>query len=127
MVKFTTPLETTPAGPGRWRVVAPLECETPFGVITVPSGFVTDGASVPKVLWNVFPPFDGDYDAAAVLHDYAYQHATALKLTRAQADSLLRDGMVATETAAWKRRAIYTAVRVGGYLAWLHDREKEAQ
>lgn len=35
----------------------------------VPSGFVSDGATVPRILWSVFPPA-GPYFWAAVLHDY---------------------------------------------------------
>ena len=42
---------------------------TKFGdCITVPSGFESDGASVPKILWSAFPPFDV-YLPAAVVHD----------------------------------------------------------
>ena len=36
--------------------------------ITVPSGFESDGASVPKMFWSAFPPFD-TYLPAAVVHD----------------------------------------------------------
>lgn len=125
MVRFLTELSTTPVGPQRWRIDANLVCDTGFGRIVVPVGFVTDGASVPRILWNLYPPFDGDYDAAAVLHDYAYQHSVALALTRSQADSLLRDGMVATNTAARKRWAIYWGVRLGGKFAWAEDRKKQ--
>jgi hypothetical protein len=126
-VQFLTELVITPVGPKRWKVAAPLVCATPLGPITVPAKFETDGASVPRALWRVFPPFDGDYDAAAVLHDYAYRNSLALGMSREQADNLLRDGMVATNTAAWKRRAIYWGVRLGGAHAWNTNREKEAQ
>jgi hypothetical protein len=36
---------------------------------TVPTGFVTDGASTPRILWALFPPVD-EYFPAAVIHDY---------------------------------------------------------
>lgn len=35
----------------------------------IPAGFVSDGASVPKWFWSVFPPVR-DYFGAAVKHDY---------------------------------------------------------
>src|SRR3990167_5824766 len=107
MVRFLTELSVSPIGPQAWRVNGDLLCETPYGRIGVPVGFVTDGASVPRPVWFLYPPMGGDYDAAAVLHDYAYRNAGALGLNRGQADRLLKDGMVATGTAAWKRRAIY--------------------
>lgn len=37
--------------------------------LEVPDGFVTDGASVPRALWWLFPP-TGRYFLAAVVHDY---------------------------------------------------------
>ena len=36
----------------------------------VPDGYKTDGASVPAVLWALYPPFTGSYRSAAVIHDY---------------------------------------------------------
>lgn len=38
-------------------------------IITIPKGFLTDGASVPRPFWSLLPPW-GDYGQAAVLHDY---------------------------------------------------------
>lgn len=37
--------------------------------ITVPAGFPSDLASIPRILWSLLPP-DGDYSQAAVLHDW---------------------------------------------------------
>lgn len=37
---------------------------------TAPEGTKTDGASVPRVLWSLYGPFEGKYREAAVLHDY---------------------------------------------------------
>jgi hypothetical protein len=36
----------------------------------VPKGYKTDGASVPTVLWALYPPFTGKYRSDAVIHDY---------------------------------------------------------
>lgn len=36
-----------------------------------PKGYVTDGASIPRVLWTlVGAPYEGQYREAAVIHDY---------------------------------------------------------
>ena len=37
--------------------------------ITIPKGFVFDGATVPKVFWPLFPPVD-KYIHSVALHDY---------------------------------------------------------
>jgi Protein of unknown function (DUF1353) len=43
----------------------------PFGKEwNVPTGYKTDGASVPMALWALYPPFTGNYRSAAVIHDY---------------------------------------------------------
>ena len=38
--------------------------------ITIPSGTMTDGASVPRLLWWFLPPWGDKSTRAAVLHDY---------------------------------------------------------
>jgi len=40
-------------------------------ILTVPKGFVTDFASVPRWLWALFPPH-GAAMPASVLHDFCY-------------------------------------------------------
>ncbi len=56
-----------------WRLEEPLRYE--IGAlgsglsVTVPAGFVTDGASIPRIMQGVLPPF-GKWSRAAILHDY---------------------------------------------------------
>lgn len=38
--------------------------------ITVPKGFITDGATVPRWFWIVVPPFKPRYLPAVIVHDY---------------------------------------------------------
>ena len=53
-----------------WELLCPLTYTSDSGLtITVPAGFRTDLASVPKVLWIWLPP-DWKYTKAAVIHDY---------------------------------------------------------
>ena len=74
----------------------------------VPKGFITDGASVPRIFWPVFPPF-GPWLKAAILHDWLY--ATG-KVSRKEADRLFRDGACAV--APVRGRLMYIAVRAFG-------------
>lgn len=41
----------------------------PVRSITVPAGYHTDLASIPRAFWRVLPPF-GQYSEAAIVHDY---------------------------------------------------------
>lgn len=80
----------------------------------IPAGFITDGASVPRGLWNLFPPF-GKYNKAALLHDYLYQFGT---MTRAQADWVFLEAMKELGVGFLTRWAMYLSVRAGGWCAW---------
>lgn len=46
--------------------------------LTVPEGFESDGASVPRFFWRlVFPPGDAKALFAAIIHDYIYREHPA--------------------------------------------------
>jgi len=38
--------------------------------IRVPAGFISDGATVPRILWPIMPPWGDKGTRAAILHDY---------------------------------------------------------
>lgn len=46
---------------------------------TIPEGFISDGASVPRIFWSVFPPVR-DYFNEAVYHDYLLKHEIPWKI-----------------------------------------------
>jgi hypothetical protein len=85
-----------------------------YGVCVVPAGFVTDFASVPRGLWNFFPP-TGPYARAAVYHDFLYQMGT---ISRADADREFVDGMRALGVFPITRMAMWAALRMFGGAAW---------
>lgn len=37
---------------------------------TIPKGYETDGASIPRLFWSLYPPFKSEYFSAALIHDY---------------------------------------------------------
>lgn len=82
--------------------------------ITVPSGFETDFASVPRFFWRFAPP-GGRYAAAAVVHDWLYINKRG---TRPDADRVFLEGMKAAGVSWLQRSLIFRAVRVGGDGGW---------
>lgn len=44
-----------------------LNCCVSF---TLPKGYVTDGASIPRVFWSLYPPYKPEWLTAVVIHDY---------------------------------------------------------
>lgn len=95
-------------------------------LLTVPVGFFTDGGSVPRLLWPLYPPFGSDCDEAYVLHDYAYAHPERWDMTRGQADALMREVLEVKGFRRTGRFAVWSGVRLFGWCAWRrHRREQE--
>jgi hypothetical protein len=120
-----------------------MQLEKPFGYVDprgrtwdVPAGTVTDGASIPRVLWVSYPPFTGQYRAAAVIHDYYCQTKTrSWRDTHEVFYNAMRTAAVADRTAKAMYGAVYhfgprwgigTAARGPGALKGLSP-EQEAQ
>jgi hypothetical protein len=82
--------------------------------VSVPEGFVTDFASVPRIFWSVLPR-DGVYTYAAVLHDYLYW---VHDRSREDADAVLLACMEEFSVEESARQAVYWSVRAGGGFAW---------
>jgi hypothetical protein len=85
---------------------------------TVPAGFITDGASVPRPLWMFYPP-DGLHRAAAVAHDWLYKNKGFGKYSRAVADKLFFDLMIEFKVNPTKANVMWAGVRLGGWLPWM--------
>tara|TARA_R100001015_G_C4496601_1_gene72471 strand:- start:45 stop:518 length:474 start_codon:yes stop_codon:yes gene_type:complete len=99
---------------------------TKKNVISVPKGYITDLASVPRFCWAFIAPFD--VARAAVVHDILYEKInTAYKdgkiITkqdreryRKVADDVFKEGMESAvpEVSKWKIWSAYNAVRVFG-------------
>lgn len=79
-------------------------------VLRVPKGFVTDFASIPRGLWNIFPPM-GKYNGAAIVHDYLYRKTI---WDRSLCDAVFREAMQALGVNWLSRTLIYRAVRLFG-------------
>lgn len=90
--------------------------------VIVPTGFRTDLASIPRVLWSILPPF-GSYSDAAVVHDFLYQFNG---IDRHDADQVLNEAMEVCQVGRWKRWTIYSGVVLGGWVTWRRYRKEEA-
>ena len=88
-------------------------------LITVPAGFVTDFASVPRPFRGVFPKA-GKYRDAAVVHDYLYRYSDK---SRGHADSIFSQAMKDLDVSWWRRATMYRAVRMWGAGIWKKYRQ----
>lgn len=104
-----------------WRTTVPFRYyfndHTLQTYVEVPANYLTDGASVPRIFWNLLPP-QGAYGQAAVLHDWLCEHLTIMKngqptsITRKEADVAFKDACIALGVPRWKRNVMFIAVAV---------------
>ena len=114
---FTTNPGYVPLADGvNWRLESPLVYYRGGGaeIIVVPSGFVTDFASVPRIAWALVP-HEGKYDSAACLHDYLYR---THRYSQRVCDALLQEAMRSSGVPAWQVFVIYWGVHLFGHWAY---------
>jgi hypothetical protein len=118
-VEYLTELDlrVVPAG---WMLLLPFEAKLHRGNeeewLVVPAGFVTDGASVPRLPFT-YALFGGRARKAATLHDYCYSR----RRDRAEADAIFLAAME-QEESRFVRGFMYAGVRVGGWTNYLKEK-----
>lgn len=117
---FLTQLQIEPASEfddNRWRLTNPLVYHSAVAgqTFTVPSGFVTDFASVPRCIPIAYALCGGCANEASVVHDFLY---TTHPVDRATADAVFREAMGLTGVPAWRRFGMWLGVRVFGGTHW---------
>lgn len=121
---FLTPLELiADPRPDLWRLGAPLVwCDPLFGRLEVPTGFVTDLASIPRLFRNLpwLDP-DGVSRRPATLHDWLYGSPTGRLKGKEIADSFLRAALLAEGASKAVAQTFYLAVHWGGGSSWDSD------
>ncbi len=99
-------------GRATWRLTAPLayESET-VRIITVPDGFETDFASVPRLPLAYWLTGDTAH-ASAVVHDYLCREWYPVgKITWSRAADIFGEAMKAEGVPAWRRALMVRAVK----------------
>lgn len=93
-----------------------------FSDLTVPAGFRSDGASVPRFFWRVvFPPGDALALRAAILHDFIYRTRPE-GWSREEADRLFLAVMILDGVPVPRALMAWAGVRIGGHWAWKEGR-----
>jgi hypothetical protein len=106
---------------GGWVLLAPFESKVYYHDttewITVPAGFMTDGASVPR-LPMAYMLFGGRARKAATIHDWLYER----RRNRAFADAVFLAAME-NEESAFVRGFMHAGVRLGGWTRYQEIKE----
>lgn len=115
MSHFSTAL-IAKAVEGGWELQQELAYTSDLlgSTITVPVGYTTDLASVPRLLRWAVPVANAKNRRAAVVHDYLCTHGKALGLVRdqKQADKVFREALGVEGLGRFKSGALYYPVRM---------------
>ena len=107
------------------RVKQPLAYQGVGFSITVPAGFVSDGASVPAFGWPLLRVGYVELLPAGLLHDYLYRVNAMFSDRpgpipgRLWADGVMAEAMSLVGSVTWWDRAVVRgALAVGGWSSW---------
>ena len=130
---FHSPLDVRAVGKNKWELLVSLVYETMRGeYITVPCGFITDLASIPRML-RALIPVNGYHRAGAAVHDFLYKEGgypltgseqSYQPLSRKRCDKIFLEAMKESGVSRWKRKAMYRAVRIGAGGVWKKYRQE---
>ena len=84
----------------------------PYNRITVPAGYQTDFASVPRLFWRIFPP-SGIYRRAALVHDWLCDEQPHTCNDK-EAAKVFLEAMKDIGVPWLRRNSMYRAVRMFG-------------
>lgn len=118
MTRFLTRLvlEATGDGDEVWilRETFVYDSDVLNARVTVPEGFQTDLASVPR-LPVVYLLAGATGNEAAVVHDFLY---STQPCTRKQADDVFHEALLAAGAPRWRAWMMWCGVRAGGGSHW---------
>ena len=92
--------------------------------IKISAGFITDFASVPRLLWALVPKW-GKYGNAAVIHDYLYW-VQPKEYPKEKVDDIFLESMLVLGVGNLKAKTLYHAVRILGRWAWNSNKKAKA-
>jgi len=121
MPKFSGPLRVNhiPESPF-WEIAYPLSYTSDLlaDKITVPKGFITDFASVPRLPF-VYLMFGGTSHRASVIHDALYRKDIDVpEVDQKTADAIFLEAMETNDDGWISRWGKWLGVRVGGCTSW---------
>lgn len=122
MKRFPDKLIVTPADKqGYWIIEKPFRYipskHLKINTITIPAGFKTNFASVPRIFRNIIQQW-GKHGNAAIVHDYLYTANCKPFVSRKTADKIFLNAMKFSKVGFFKRQLMYRTVRLFGAMNW---------
>ena len=113
---------TRPLGKLAIELVENFTHDTPWGFISIPAGFIYNGASIPRLGQFVLgvSRYGAQVRGAAVTHDYHYKHHV---VSRKRADIIFHWMLRANGVNAFKAALMYRTLRLFGRKAWNNSKK----
>lgn len=105
------PIRLLKIGDKKYKVLENIEY---INGLIVPEGFITDLASTPSILEDIFPHDDMEYSSSAILHDFLYSKQQMYGINRETSDKIFRQLMIYSGVNPVKADLMYKAVRTFG-------------
>ncbi len=106
-----TELSLTPFEGREWKLLKDWKVVVRKEVLTIPKGFVTDLASVPRIFWIIIPPSSNKCRKASIVHDWMYVHQHK---TKSYADSIFLSELLSKRLFWLQAHIMYWAVKLFG-------------
>ncbi len=87
----------------------------------VPEGYLSDGSSIPSIVWSWFPAWKQS-GRAAIMHNYLIEHGEMYAggrraiCSQTLAHQVFRLALIEEGATAWQARVMYNAVRLWGII-----------
>ena len=112
-IHIEAPLVVAKLGNQRWRVEKDFFVFIGLTMIKVPAGFITDGASAPRIFWSICAPMAGSFGEAGVVHDFLYS-TEGPNFSREYMDEVLRNIGLYRGASIAQARLVWLGVRMFG-------------
>lgn len=114
-VKYLNMCRLIPYKEYSFQLTDPFMVSVNSRMLTIPRGFITDLASIPRFLWSFYSPHSVETIRPAVIHDYLY--ACVSEYNRFEADNIFYYALRENSVGRLKALQYYYAVRAFG---WMH-------
>jgi hypothetical protein len=112
-VRFLNDVCIKPYSGYHYLTCNPISVQINDDTVTVPAGFETDLASIPRIAWPVISPMKSYLVQPAILHDWMYH--VSCGYSRYESDVIFYEAMRVEGVSGFKAGLIYYAVRWFGW------------
>jgi len=91
-----------PTKDNKFKLAMPYE----YKDIVVPAGYITNGANIPRIFWQLIPPFKPKYLPAVIIHDYLTEDKQLKHNTFKYANDTFEEVILGIENSIFTRSMI---------------------